>query len=53
MVELKSETNQNLKNQMEIWKQIQNFEKYSISSFGNLKATNNRGREYRIKGNLR
>lgn len=33
---------------MEIWKQIQNFEKYSISSFGNLKATNNRGREYLI-----
>lgn len=33
---------------MEIWKQIQNFEKYSISSLGNLKATNTKGREYMI-----
>lgn len=33
---------------MEIWKPIQNFERYSISSLGNLKTTNTKGREYYI-----
>ena len=33
---------------MEIWKKIKNFEKYSISNLGNIKAINKKGKEYFI-----